>query len=172
MKIPRKRRNTRLIPRFDLQGFHVNNKATTDPITGIITEGVITLSPFKVEMCTLHPTTGADLQALPEGLRQNTVYTLITDSDLQESEQGTSYEGDIIKVPVNKARTKFKTFWVMRVANALNNVIPSTKAILVEYETDYNIGIDFKQNYAIDINGTVTSYSTDDEVWWDYWECV
>lgn len=172
MKIPRKRRSRKLIPRFDLQGFHVNKNSSIDPNTGIVTEGQVVLSPFNISMCTLHPTTGSDLNVLPEGLRSNTIYTLITDTDLTTNVEGTDIEGDIVRIPMNKDLTEYKTFWVVRVGNAYNNVIPSTKAICVEYQPDYGIGLDLNNNYSVNISGNVTSHSGGDESWWDYWEVI
>ena len=172
MRLPRRRRSRKLIPRFDLKGFHINNNSSEDPITGIYSKGRVILTPFTVSMCTLHPTSGADLQILPEGLRSNTVYTIITDTELVTTEEGTQIESDLIQVPTNTDRTKFRTFWIIRTFNTLNNVIPSCKAICVEYQPEFNIGLDFQNKYSVDINGTLTDYDGEDESWWDHWEDI
>ena len=165
MRIPRKSRNRKLIPRFDLRGYHFEENITTNEF-GRVTDGVPLLTAFDVNMCSVHSASDQDLQALPEGFRDKSVLVLITDVELTTAQEGTDIQGDLIRMPTDMTKTNFKTYWVFKVDKSFNDVIRSNKAYCVEYSPAM-ARIDLTTNkYEIAGQGIFQGQA---ESWWQYW---
>ena len=165
MLIPRKRRNRKLIPRYDLQGYHFEENLTTNEF-GRVLDGIPLLTAFNVSMCSVHSASDQDLQVLPEGFRDKRIVVLITDVELTTAQEGQDVQGDLIRIPTNSTRTEFKTYWVFKVDKAFNDVIRSNKAYCVEYSPAM-ARIDLTTNeYEVAGQGV---YQGEAESWWQYW---
>ena len=165
MKTPRRRRNRKLIPRYDLQGYHYENVTTTNSF-GRVEKEIPVLTPFNASMCTLHSASDQDLQSLPEGFRDKSVLILITDVELTAAKEGSNIQGDLINLPTDSTKTTFTTYWVYKVDKAFNDVIRSNKAYCIEYSPDM-LPVDLTTS-TYNIFG-VGDQTGGKDSWWTYW---
>lgn len=165
MRIPRKNRTRRLIPRFDLQAYHFESNTATNQF-GRVVAGIPLLTAFNASMSSVHSASDQDLQTLPEGLRDKRVVILITDVELTTAVEGDNILGDLIRIPTDSTKTTFKTYWVFKVDKAFNDVIRSNKAYCVEYSPTM-LPIDLTTGeYEIAGDGIKQGGA---ESWWQYW---
>lgn len=127
---PYKRSKRQAIRRRDLTARTVTNTldSRNRPIADVVDE-------FTLDACTIQPAQGADLEVLPEGLRDSEVFNVFTNTPLKTAVRGTSQDSDEVFIPAPfTALPDF--FTVLKVKVWTNDIVPHYKATVVRKNPD------------------------------------